>query len=120
MGSEWAVKYCEQKPHCVHDFKVEWDAHRFMLCGKMFVMMGADKAGEPIITIKCTPASGEVLRAQYKDIVPGYYMNKLHWNSVYVKGSVPQQVVAAMIDEAYALVFGALSKKQQQLLSAGE
>lgn len=57
---------------------------------------------------------GDFLRSQYEDIIPGYYMNKTHWNSVKADGEVPDDLVKDMLDKAYGLVLGGLSKKKQR------
>ena len=57
---------------------------------------------------------GEFLRREYEDIIPGYYMNKVHWNSVKVSGSVPDDVVRDMLDHAYDVVLQSFSKKKQK------
>ncbi len=56
---------------------------------------------------------GGALRKQYKDIIPGYYANKLHWNSIAAAGEVPDDLMKDMLDESYHLIFGSLSKKKQ-------
>lgn len=109
-------EYCLSKPHAAEDFQVDWDATRFFVGGKMFALIGCHKTGEPIITLKCEPAEAEVLRSRYQDIIPGHYMNKTHWNSVYLDGDVPQAEFFRMIDMSYALVVQGLPKKEQRLL----
>ena len=66
------------------------------------------------ITLKLEPAQGEALRAQYEDIVPGYYMNKMHWNSIKPDGAVPDDLLKDMLDRSYELVLGGFSKKRQR------
>lgn len=56
---------------------------------------------------------GELLRQQYDDIIPGYYMNKLHWNSVKAEGTVPDDLLRHMLDRSYALILAGFSKKKQ-------
>ena len=114
MKYEWMDEYSLQKPGVVKDYKDEWSAFRFMVGGKFFVLLGGDKAGKPIVSLKLEPALGSMLREQYTDIVPGYYLNKEHWNSVYLEGDVPDDVLRMMIDESYKLVLGGLSKKAQR------
>ena len=70
--------------------------------------------GRPIITLKLEPAFSDMLRSKYEDIVPGYYMNKLHWSTVYLDGNVPQDVLADIVYASYQLVRSSLSKKMQQ------
>ena len=114
MNCDWMEDYLLSKKGAVKDFKAEWDATRYMVGGKMFAMQGGDKAHEPILTLKCEPPFGQFLRKQYPDVVAGYYMNKEHWNSVYLKGVVPEDVVKQMMDESYGLILGSLSQKMQK------
>lgn len=58
------------------------------------------------------------MRKQYEDIVPGYYMNKVHWNSVNPDGEVPDDLLKDLLDKSYQLVLGGLSKKKQQEILA--
>ena len=60
------------------------------------------------------------LRRQYKDIIPGYYMNKVHWNSVKADGNVPDALLREMLEKSYRLVLGGFSKKKQRELLEGE
>ncbi|MNP85293.1 hypothetical protein D3C76_1849660 [compost metagenome] len=55
-----------------------------------------------------------MLRENYDDIIEGYYMNKVHWNSVFLDGNVPEDVIKQMIDMSYNLIFGSLTKKVQK------
>ena len=59
------------------------------------------------------PVHGDLLRQQYEHIVPGYYMNKEHWNSLYLEGDVPNDIVKTMIKESYQIILKSLSKKMQ-------
>ena len=114
MNYPWLDEYCLSKAGAEKDFKEEWQATRYMIRGKMFAMQGGDKNGKPIITVKLAPMDGQVLRSQFQDIIPGYYMNKEHWNSLYLEGSVPDDVVKDMLDQSHALIFNSMSKKVQQ------
>lgn len=117
MKYEWMDNFCLSLKGVQKDFKEEWQATRYMIGGKMFVMQGGDKFGTLIATVKLEPTFGRFLREQYKDIVPGYYMNKDHWNSLYLDGDVPDEVFRDMIEKSYRLVFSALPKKLQKELN---
>lgn len=114
MKYEWIDEYCLSKKGMSKDFKVEWDATRYLIGEKMVAMLGGDKYKKAIITLKCHPLFGQALRDKYEHIVPGYYMNKKHWNSVYMDGDVPDDVLKDMIDISYELVFNSLSKRLQK------
>ena len=89
---------------------------------KMFVAVCLDDAtGKPVyITCKLDPAEGDFLRRQYEDIIPGYYMNKVHWNSVKAEGNVPDALLREMLEKSYRLMLGGFSKKKQRELLEGE
>ena len=118
MKYEWLDAYCLAKMGTQKDYKAEWEATRYMVAGKMFAMQGGDKAGQAIVTLKLEPPYGLFLRETYKDIIPGYYMNKEHWNSLYLDGNVPDDVVREMVDMSHRLIVSALPKKQRQAIEA--
>lgn len=115
MQYKWLDEYLMSKKGVTKDFKEEWQWTRYMIGNKMFlaVCRGANGADE-LITLKLTPQEGELLRSQYKDIMPGYYMNKLHWNSVKIGGCVPDDLLQELCDKSYGLVFAGLTKKLQK------
>ncbi|GAB2023598.1 hypothetical protein RyT2_26750 [Pseudolactococcus yaeyamensis] len=79
----------------------------------MFGMLGQDKSGERILTVKLKPEDGELLREQYAAIVPDY-MNKVHWHSIDLAGQVPDETIKTMIQRSYHLILQAMSKKRQR------
>jgi predicted DNA-binding protein (MmcQ/YjbR family) len=117
---EWLDEYCLSCIGATKDFKLEWNATRYLLAGKMFAMCGGDKDDKPIITLKLEPVFGDLLRQQYEHIVPGYYMNKEHWNSLYLDGDVPDDVLKTMIKESHHLILKSLSKKVQKEILGGQ
>ena len=117
MKYPWLDDYLKQKKGVSSDFKAEWGWQRYQLGDKMFAAVCMDAEGKPYyITLKLDPAEGEFLREQYADILPGYYMNKVHWNSVRADGDVPDEIVRTMLDKSYELVWKSLSKKKQEAL----
>ena len=114
MKYEWIDEYLLDKKRVQKDYKLEWEAYRFMVENKMFVMLAQDKQKKDIITVKVEPLYGEVLRKEYKDIVPGYYMNKQHWVSINREGQVPDSVVKEILDKSYLTLLASFSKKIQK------
>jgi predicted DNA-binding protein (MmcQ/YjbR family) len=113
MEYDFIQEYCLAKKGATEDYKQEWDAIRYMVRGKMFAMAGNDADGEAIISMKLEPEYGIELREKYKYIVPGYYLNKIHWSSLYLNGNVPAEILKKMLDMSYELIFSSLSKKIQ-------
>jgi predicted DNA-binding protein (MmcQ/YjbR family) len=114
MKYDFIQEYCLSKKGVEEDYKEEWDAIRYSIRGKMFALVGNDAANEPIISVKLEPEYGIELRDRFKDIVPGYYLNKTHWNSLYLNGNVPEETLKRMLDQSYELILNSLSKKTQK------
>ncbi len=115
MPYPWIDDYLLQKPGVTKDLQPDWNWIRYQIGGKLFAAVCLDDQDQPYyITLKLDPAEGDFLRGQYADILPGYYMNKTHWNSVRAQGSVPDDLLRNLLDEAYRLVLRALPKKKQR------
>jgi len=116
MKYEWIEEYLMKKAGVTKDFQEQWNWIRFHVGEKLFVAICRDdETNEPVyITLKLEPVEGEFYRKEYEDIIPGYYMNKVHWNSVKADGNVPDDVVKDLLDRAYTVVFESLSKKRQR------
>lgn len=122
MKYPWINEYLLAKPGVTKDLQTEWNWIRYQIGGKLFAAVCLDDAtGKPVyITLKLDPAEGDFLRQQYADIIPGYYMNKVHWNSIKAEGNVPEELLKEMLEKSYRLVLGGFSKKRQKELLEGE
>lgn len=115
MKYEWIDEYLLQKKGVTKDIQEEWNWIRYHIGGKMFAAICRDDDNNPVyITLKLDPLEGNYLRKEYEDIIPGYYMNKTHWNSVKADGEVPDDVMKDLLDKAYTIVFENLTKKMQK------
>jgi predicted DNA-binding protein (MmcQ/YjbR family) len=88
--------------------------------GKMFALFGGYQ-GKPSVSLKTDPEAAWIVREAYPDSVfPGYHLNKKHWNSVLLDGSVPEQELLDMLEESYRLVVAKLTKAVRvKLLTEG-
>lgn len=122
MKYPWINEYLLAKPGVTKVLQTEWNWIRYQIGGKLFAAVCLDDAtGKPVyITLKLDPAEGDFLRQQYADIIPGYYMNKVHWNSIKAEGNVPDELLKEMLEKSYRLVLGGFSKKRQKELLEGE
>ena len=103
-----------QKPGVTKNTE-NWNWVRYMIGDKMFLAVCLDDRDKPYyITLKLDPLDGEFLRQQYEDIIPGYYMNKIHWNSIKPDGKVSDDLMKEMVDKSYDLILKSFSKKKQQ------
>ncbi|MCB9421403.1 MAG: MmcQ/YjbR family DNA-binding protein [Ardenticatenaceae bacterium] len=87
----------------------------YKVMGKMFALV-AWEADPLTISLKCNPDEALFLRDIYPAVRPGYHLNKRHWNTVTLDGSVPQKEFLRMIDDSYNLVVKGLTKAQRQAL----
>ena len=87
----------------------------FKVAGKMFALsaLGADSLR---ISLKCEPLLAEALRAAYAEVIPGYHLNKRHWNTVILDGSLPERVIEDMIEDSYDLVVSKLPATRRRAL----
>ena len=115
MRYTWLDEYLLKKRAVTKDLKKEWNWIRYQIGGKMFAAICLDSEDRPYyINPKLEPSEGELLREQFEDIVPGYYSNKRHWNSVKPDGKVPDELLKDMLDKSYQLVLEGFSKKKQR------
>ncbi len=122
MRYHWMDSYLLGKPGVTKDLQPAWNWIRYHVGGKMFAAVCLDQDGVPYyINLKLEPLEGEFYREQYEDVIPGYYSNKIHWNSIKPNGAVPDEVLRSMLDKSYQLVLGGLSKKKQrEILAEGQ
>ncbi len=87
----------------------------FKVGGKIFAI--SDLESSPLkVSVKCEPELAEQLRATYSAVVPGYHLNKRHWNTVTLDGSLEDATVLEMIEDSYDLVIAGLSKAVRERL----
>ncbi|MFQ5570394.1 MAG: MmcQ/YjbR family DNA-binding protein [Rhodothermales bacterium] len=115
MHLETCYTYLQQKTGAVEEFPFGPQALVFKVMGKMFALVAVDEV-PPRISLKCDPEQALVLRERYDAVRPGYHMNKKHWNTVHLDGSVPPDEITAMIDASYDLVVQGLKKVDREKL----
>ena len=99
----------------VETFPFNLETSVFKVGGKIFALTALD-SGPLSVSLKCEPELAVRLRAQYPAITGGYHLNKRHWNTVQLDGSLPEQLVQEMIEDSYDLVVSSLPRKVQQQL----
>jgi predicted DNA-binding protein (MmcQ/YjbR family) len=87
----------------------------FKVAGKIFAISALER--EPLdVSLKCEPELTEQLRGSYPAITPGYHLNKRHWNTIALDGSLPDELVRDLVEDSYDLVVSALPKRVQREL----
>ncbi len=115
MNIEIIREYCLMKKGVEECTPFGPDTLVYKVMGKVFALTNLD--GELSINLKCDPEKAIDLREMYPSVMPGYHMNKTHWNSVYIDGSVSDKLIKEWIDHSYNLVAASLSKANKEFLN---
>jgi predicted DNA-binding protein (MmcQ/YjbR family) len=106
---------CLRMPGATEDFPFSPETSVFKVGGKVFAITALE--GRPLsVSLKCEPGLAELLRADYPAIAPGYHLNKRHWNTVVLDGSLPERMVRDMIEDSYDLVVAGLPRATRDAL----
>jgi predicted DNA-binding protein (MmcQ/YjbR family) len=109
---------CLALPRAEETFPFGPENSVFKVGGKMFALSPL-KAKPLRVSVKCEPELAEGLRAAHEAIRPGYHLNKRHWNTIYLDGSLPDQMVFDMIEDSYDLVVDKLPKSRRSIAKGG-
>ncbi len=119
MDIESLRSYClKKKGKITEEFPFDEETLVFKVNGKVFLLMNINE--RPLsVNLKCEPGLALELRERYDAVQPGYHMNKKHWNTVTIDGSIPPGEVWRMIDLSYEAVVGGLKKADRDILLKG-
>lgn len=116
MHPEDVREYCLSKPGATEELPFGPDTLVFKVKGKIFALMGLDQS-DCRVNLKCDPERAIQLRAEYsQDVLPGYHMNKVHWNTVVCDQGLSRQLILQLIDHSYDLVIASLPAKRRDEL----
>jgi predicted DNA-binding protein (MmcQ/YjbR family) len=111
MNVEEIREYCISMPEVTESFPFDEETLVFKAKGKMFLLLSL--TDNPVrINVKCDPEIAVSLRDEYACILPGYHMNKKHWNTIILDGTLGKKLLKEQIDASYALVAGAKVKSK--------
>jgi len=97
------------------EFPFDEETLVFKVAGKIFLLASLETI--PLqINLKCDPEKAIELREEYESVQPGYHMNKKHWNTILIDGTVPDRKVFEWIDDSYNLVVAGLKKSERNLI----
>jgi predicted DNA-binding protein (MmcQ/YjbR family) len=112
MDKKDVVKYCLTKTNSYKDFPFGPESLAVKSGSEIFALI-SEKNGKICISLKCDPFVAQSLRQQFPSITPGYHINKPHWNTIILDGSVPEKEIFWMIDHSYDI---AINKPQMPSL----
>jgi predicted DNA-binding protein (MmcQ/YjbR family) len=103
-------------PGATEEFPFGPEHSVFKVAGKIFALSPLGRSRPLRVSLKCEPALAEQLRAGHPAITPGYHLNKRHWNTIVLDGSVADAMVRDMIEDSYDLIVAALPKATRRAL----
>ncbi len=115
MNIEQIREYCLSLKGVTEDMPFGDDTLVFRVMNKIFALVNLE--GETRINLKCDPGRAIELREEHPAIIPGYHMNKAHWNTVIIDGSLKWDLVTSLIDHSYELIVESLPKVKQEALN---
>ena len=108
-------RWCLAQPGAIEDFPFGPEHSVFKVGGKIFALSALDRT--PLeVSVKCEPELAVQLRDSYDAIRPGYHLNKRHWNTVTLDGSLPYDLIRDLVEDSYDLVVSALPKRKRKQL----
>ena len=108
MHLEALREYCLSKPGATESLPFGPDTLVFKVMNKVFALTGLDNP-DCRVNLKCDPERAITLRSEYpEEVLPGYHMNKMHWNTVICDQGLSRQLVCDLIDHSYALIVASL------------
>ena len=118
MNARELRDWCLQHEGAFEDFPFTAEHSVFKVNGKMFAISALER--EPLeVSVKCEPELAVELRNSYPAIRPGYHLNKRHWNTIELDGSVPADELAELVDHSWELVVARLPRRDRDALQAG-
>lgn len=112
---ESLISYMRSKPEAVEDYPFDQEVLVFKVQGKMFALV-TEHEGVARVNLKCDPVHAQELRSIFSCVTAGYHMNKKHWNTVSLDGSLPEGELFRMVDHSYALVVKGMTKAKRTYL----
>lgn len=103
MNAEWIREYCLRKNAATESLPFGEDTLVFKVNDKIFCLLSLDQQ-PPRINVKCNPELAHELREQHSFVIPGYHMNKKHWNTIVCEEFVSEKLVKEWIDHSYDLI----------------
>ncbi len=117
MDLEKVRLQCLSKLGASESFPFDNQTLVFKVGGKIFALLYVEQTES--INLKCEPEKAIELRERFISVIPGYHMNKKHWNTIQFNKDLCDQLILDCIDESYQLVYQSLSKKQRSEITAG-
>lgn len=115
MNIEEFRDYCLSKKYVTECFPFDEKTLVFKVAGKMFALSGLEHQPSTV-NLKCDPEKAIELREEFSDVIEGFHMNKKHWNTITIEGSLSYKFIKELVDHSYDMVVKGMTKKLQKEL----
>ena len=120
MKYEWLDEYLLSLPGVEKDYKAEWQWFRYMIRGKLFAAVCTPEekyeiyGGHDLVNLKCEPERAELLRAEFPEILPGFYCDKRLWIAALLDSGLPDDLLRELCANSHRLILEKLPKYVQK------
>jgi predicted DNA-binding protein (MmcQ/YjbR family) len=108
LDSTAAANHCRSLPGATEGYPFSSDALVFKVGGRIFAILVESR-----LSLKCEPVLALALREEFPSVTPGYHLNKRHWNTIQLDGSVPDDALTDWIEDSHALAIASLTRAQR-------
>ena len=112
------LQYCMSRPGAEQSVHSDWKATQIKVSDVLFAMV-KEVDGRPVVSLKTSPELAELLRQQHEDVRPSRHLNKAHWSSVYLDGSLPDSQIYYLVDASYQQAMELVPENIRHQLYAG-
>lgn len=115
MTNSELLQYCMDKPGTSQEVHSDWKATQIKVAEVLFAMVH-EVESRPAVSLKTSPALADLLRDEHSDVFPSKHLNKAHWSTVYLDGSLPTSQLYFLVDASYQQVIETLPENARQQL----
>lgn len=119
MQPEAVAAFALELPEVTEEQPFGPEVDVYKVVGKVFLLL-APESTPPTISVKCEPGLAVALRAEHDAVIPGYHLNKKHWNTVILDGTIPDDEIDEMVSHSYERVVAGLPKATRERLAAAD
>ncbi|POP43047.1 hypothetical protein CHU32_17645 [Superficieibacter electus] len=115
MTDSELLQYCMAKPGAEQSVHSDWKATQIKVADVLFAMVKIVEE-RPAVSLKTSPELAELLRNEHKDVRPSKHLNKAHWSTVYLDGTLPASQIYYLVDASYQQAIATLPDEKRKLL----
>ena len=117
MTNSELLQYCMNKPGAQQSVHSDWKATQIKVADVLFAMVH-EVDGRPAVSLKTSPELAELLRDEHQDVKPSAHLNKAHWSTLFLDGTLPDSQIYYLVDASYKLALELVPEQTRKLLQA--